>query len=132
MDKLLFGAIGLVFGALGMKFFATPTSSSSNAASGSAYLVVTGKVLDHDAFMAGYASQLDPLYERHGGSYVILGGNPEPLEGQPAPSLVISKWPSRTAAHAFWNDPDYAPLKAARIESGWAELDVALVDGTPP
>lgn len=137
MDKLLYGVIGVGIGAQGMYLLGPAIGSSSGpadkqAATSPAYLVVTGEVLDRDAFMAGYASQLGPLYERHGGSYLVLGGNPEQLEGQATPSVVISRWPSRTAAQAFWSDPEYAPLKAARIDNGWADLDVVLVDGTEP
>lgn len=94
-----------------------------------AYLVVSGEVTDREAFMAGYAAKLGPLYERHGGQYLAIGSNHETLEGSGIPSLVISEWPSADAARAFWYDPEYELLKKARIDGEWGTFDVWLVEG---
>ena len=41
--------------------------------------------------------------------------------------MVISKWPDRAAAHAFWNSPEYAEAK--KLREGLAEVQVLLIDG---
>lgn len=97
-----------------------------------AYLVVLGDVYDRDAFISGYSMKLGPLYEKYGGEYIALGRNKDVLEnGKEFQSFVISKWPSMDAARAFWADPEYEKLKTDRIENGWSEFDVYLLDGLP-
>ncbi len=95
-----------------------------------AYMLVLGEVKDRAAFGVGYAAKLPPLYEKFGGHYIAIGGGTEVLEGDYAPpSYVIGKWPSKEAAHAFWNSPEYEELKRARIDNGWGDFDVLLVQG---
>lgn len=109
-------------------------SAPANPSSGErpAYMIVLGTVHDRDAFMQGYAAKLPPIYEKYGGHYLALGGRHEVLEGKPQfESHVISQWPSMEAARAFWDSPEYAPLKRARIENNWGEFDVFLVEGMP-
>ena len=93
-----------------------------------------GTVTDMDAFMAGYASKLGPVYAKYGGHYLSIGGTHEVLEGETHfKSHVISEWPGGIEdARAFWASPEYEALKAARIDGGWGRFDVFLVDGLPP
>ncbi|MFC7290320.1 DUF1330 domain-containing protein [Hirschia litorea] len=101
-------------------------------ASAPAYMIVLGDVTDRDAFGAGYVSKLPPLYEKYGASYIAVGGGVEVLEGEYAPqSYVIGKWPSIEVAKEFWDSPEYEELKRARIDGGWADFDVLLVQGLP-
>lgn len=97
-----------------------------------AYMIVLGTVHDRDAFMQGYAAKLPPIYAKYGGHYLALGGTHEVLEGETHfESHVISQWPSLEAARAFWNSPEYEPLKQARIDNDWGTFDVFLVEGMP-
>jgi uncharacterized protein (DUF1330 family) len=41
--------------------------------------------------------------------------------------MVIFEFPSMDAIHAFWNSPDYVPVK--KIRQGAATLDVWAVAG---
>ena len=98
-----------------------------------AFLVVLGKVKDREAFAAGYTAKLPPVYAQYGGSYLVAGRNFEILEGDgDFEAMVISRWPSMEAGRAFWNSPEYAPLREARIANAWGEFDVYLVEGLPP
>ncbi|MEM9168495.1 MAG: DUF1330 domain-containing protein [Pseudomonadota bacterium] len=95
-----------------------------------AYLVVVGDVFDREAFIPGYAQKMPPIYAKYGGEYLAVGRNREVLEGDAAfTSYVISKWPSMDAARAFWDSPEYAPLKKARMDGNWGKFDVYLVEG---
>lgn len=99
-----------------------------------AYMIVLGEVLDRPAFMEGYAAKLPPLYEAFGGAYIAIGGGPgiEVLEGDYAPpSYVISKWPNAQAARDFWSSEAYDVLRRARIDNGWGDFNVLLVQGLP-
>jgi uncharacterized protein (DUF1330 family) len=111
---------------------ATEISTPDQAGTNPAYMIVLGTVHDRDAFMRGYAAKLAPLYDKYGGHYISIGGSHEILEGQTSfESHVISQWTSSDAARAFWNSPEYAELKRARIENKWGDFDVFLVEGPP-
>ena len=97
-----------------------------------AYMIVMGTVYDRPAFMSQYASQLAPLYERHGGSYVAVTGEITTLEGDtPFESLVMSRWPDKESAEAFWDDPEYRALADLRIENSWGDFNVVVVPALP-
>lgn len=93
-----------------------------------AWLVVTATLKDRDAFMAcGYSQKAAQILEHHGGRYVIRAPGATVLEGQGAEgaSVVVSEWPSRDAALAFYNSPEYTQAK--RLREGLAEINVTLV-----
>jgi len=98
-----------------------------------AYMVVLGTVTNREAFMSEYAAKLPPLYEKYGGYYLAIGGSHEVLEGETTfESHVISAWPGGVdAARTFWESPEYEALKKARIDGGWGNFDVFLVEGMP-
>lgn len=69
-------------------------------------------------WIPGYIEPTKQLIEKHGGRYIARTANHEQLEGnseQPALRVII-EWPSKEAALAFVNDPDYAPYLKARAE----------------
>ena len=41
--------------------------------------------------------------------------------------MVISEWPDRAAAQAFWNSPEYAEAK--KLRDGIAACQVLLIEG---
>ncbi|MFY7837008.1 MAG: DUF1330 domain-containing protein [Novosphingobium sp.] len=93
-----------------------------------AWLVVTATLKDRDAFMAcGYSQKAAQILEQHGGRYVIRAPGATVLEGEGAEgaSVVVSEWPSREAALAFYNSPEYTEAKALR--AGLADINVTLV-----
>ncbi len=92
-----------------------------------AYIVVTAYIHDREAFMSGYARVATELTTRFGGEYVVRAPGIEVLEGDRAGggSLVVSKWPDRAAALAFWESDAYAEAK--KLREGIADCDVFLV-----
>lgn len=144
MKSLLSGFIGITIGAGGMWAYSSIPAGESGVEEAPApqetaaqvdkpaYLVVLGDVYDRDAFISGYSMKLGPLYEKYGGEYIAVGRNKGVLEnGKEFQSFVISKWPSMDAARAFWADPEYDKLRLDRIENGWSEFDVYLLEGLP-
>ena len=92
-----------------------------------AYLVVTAQIRDRERFLAGYAAAAAALTEHFGGEYVLRAPGAEVLEGEhPGGSVVVSRWPDRAAALAFWNSPEYA--EARRLRDGIAACQVLLVE----
>lgn len=93
-----------------------------------AYMIVTAKIADRDAFINGYGKAAAALVERFGGRYVLRGPGVSLLEGDfgDGASMVISEWPDRAAAVAFWHSPDYAEVK--KLRDGIADCQVLLIE----
>ncbi len=92
------------------------------------YMIVLGAFTDFERFMATYQAAVGPLIERFGGSYLMVGGNLQMLEGDfpDGGGNVISVWPDRAAALHFWNSPEYAEVR--KLRDGTGQFQVMLVD----
>lgn len=93
-----------------------------------AYMIVTAKIADRDAFIAGYGAAAGALVEKFGGRYVLRAPGAELLEGGfgAGASMVVSEWPDKAAARAFWESPDYAEVK--KLREGIADCQVLLIE----
>ena len=93
-----------------------------------AYMIVIAKVADRDAFIHGYGAAAGKLVAQFGGKYVLRGPGAELLEGAfgDGASVVISEWPDKDAARAFWHSPEYAEVKKLRL--GLADVQVLLIE----
>ena len=93
----------------------------------SAYLVVHVRISDRAWLRSEYTSLMPSLMARHGGEYLARGEHQQ-VEGAGLGDIsAIIRFPTLTAAQAFWNDPEYqriAPLRRAG-----SEADVILIDG---
>jgi uncharacterized protein (DUF1330 family) len=91
------------------------------------YVIVNLQVHD-PATYERYRAAAPALIKRHGGEYLVRGGDCELLEGTWHPQrLVVLRFPGRQAALAFFNDPDYQPLKEMRQRS--TSTDAVMVEG---
>lgn len=97
-----------------------------------AYMIVTAAIADRDAFIAGYGRAAAELVTRFGGRYVLRAPGAELLEGNfgDGASMVISEWPDKAAAKAFWNSPEYDEAKTLR--AGVADCQVLLIETATP
>jgi uncharacterized protein (DUF1330 family) len=93
-----------------------------------AYMIVTAKIADREAFISGYGATAGALVERFGGKYVLRGPGAELLEGGfgDGASMVISEWPDKETAKRFWNSPEYAEAKKLRKDV--ADCQVLLIE----
>lgn len=91
------------------------------------YLIANIRVDDLDRYKE-YVQAVPALIAKHGGSYRVRGGDAEVLEGQWTPDrFVVLEFPSREAAHAFYDDPEYVPLRELR--QAVTDSAVILVEG---
>jgi uncharacterized protein (DUF1330 family) len=107
------------------------TSMAESVAPRPAYLLVQGTVTDPEGFKA-YNAALPPIYKKFGGAHVSLtpAVKVEVLEGAAeSRSVVISKFPSKEAALAFWHSPEYTAAKALRAGKG--TFFVTVLEGLP-
>ncbi len=95
------------------------------------YMVILADLTDRQKFMAGYAVQVAPMIERYGGRYVLRGRGVEFLEeawGGTDMSLIISEWPDKATARAWWNSDEYQEAK--KLREGLGTFQVLLVDAS--
>jgi len=83
----------------------------------SAYFIVDIEVTDQEAY-ENYRSQVPALVAKHGGKYLVRGGDFKVLEGDWTPHrLVVLEFPTSEAAKEFYDSDEYEPLKQLRINA---------------
>ncbi len=94
----------------------------------SAYAI--GRLTMRDpSWLGEYGPKTEALVKKHGGTYLVRGGEMEQLEGGSGlPNvMVVLEFPSMDAAKAWYNDPEYAPM--IKLRQTGSDLDFVLVDG---
>jgi uncharacterized protein (DUF1330 family) len=92
-----------------------------------AYLFATVELHDADGYEA-YKSTAPALIEKHGGRYIVRGGDNEVVEGAwPNGRIVVLEFPDIASANAFVDDPEYAPIAAIRHAT--ATSHIWIVEG---
>jgi uncharacterized protein (DUF1330 family) len=94
-----------------------------------AYMIVTVTIHDRARFIEDYAKPTAALIERFGGKYIVRGPACISVEGgRPnGMSAVVSEFPDMAAYEAFWNCPEYQPLKLVRQTCSNADIQVLEV-----
>jgi uncharacterized protein (DUF1330 family) len=91
------------------------------------YLMVQSTISNEEQYQK-YRDAVVPLIMKFGGKFSIRGGKVEILEGEPdGRSMVVFEFPSMEAIHAFWNSPEYVPVKMLR--KGAATVNIWAVPG---
>ncbi|MEM7245471.1 MAG: DUF1330 domain-containing protein [Acidobacteriota bacterium] len=69
-----------------------------------------------DEWIPDYIEPANTLVAKHGGRYLARTASHERLEGEGenAALRILLEWPSKEAALAFMNDPEYVPHLKAR------------------
>jgi len=94
-----------------------------------AYMIVQGNGYAPGS-LGPYAAALPPIYAKYGGRYVAFETDIDVAEGDSDYSaIIVSAWPSKTAARAFWDSPEYA--EAIKLREGIGEFDVVIVGALP-
>ena len=92
------------------------------------YLIADAEVHDPESYKA-YLEAAPAFVKKHGGEYLVRGGDFEVLRGDWKPTrLLIFRWPDRQALDDFMNDPDYQPWKKIR-EAATTPKNMMIVEG---
>ena len=92
-----------------------------------AYVIANVNVKD-PALFEQYRKQVPDTLARHGGRYLVRGGQHQTLEGSWTPArLVVLEFPSLEQARRWYDSEDYREPKALRMKC--ALTDVVLVEG---
>lgn len=78
-----------------------------------AYLALTHKVADVDAYVGSYVPRVMPLLAKHGIEVLAAHFGATAIEGG-ADSVILLRAESEVAFRSFYDDPDYAEPKALR------------------
>jgi uncharacterized protein (DUF1330 family) len=91
------------------------------------YLIVDVDVKNPSVFEK-YKTEVPALIRKHGGEYLVRGGNYRVLEGDWQPSrLILFRFPDKESVDAFFSDPEYQPLKELRRHV--AKTNMVVVEG---
>lgn len=87
-----------------------------------AYVVARMTVHDAQA-LREYARLAPPYVAKYGGRYLTRGGDLSCLEGTACEDrVVISVWPDKAAAEAFFADPEYREIAKLREAASTIQL----------
>ncbi len=92
-----------------------------------AYLIADIEVTDPVGYEE-YKKRVPAIIAAHGGRYLARGGANEVLEGtwRPRRSAII-EFPSVASMKAFWESPEYQPLREIRERS--AKSNLVVIEG---
>jgi uncharacterized protein (DUF1330 family) len=92
-----------------------------------AYLMIDLDIHDVEGFQE-YRTRVPAFIEKHGGEYLVRGGDFEVIEGDWRwHRLVLFRFPNRQAIRNLLTDPDYKKLAAIRFRT--ARTRSVAVDG---
>lgn len=87
-----------------------------------AYLIADVTVTDTAAFDT-YRGQVLAVVHQYSGRYLVRGGTAEHLEGTRAPNRnVVLEFPTMDALKAFWDSPEYRPLRELRESAATSNI----------
>jgi uncharacterized protein (DUF1330 family) len=119
----------LVFVCLGGTAVLPSASGAAENAAAKAYLLALVDVRDFERFNTEYGAKVAPLLERAGAHVLVAAPSVDVREDTWAANwTVVIEFPSRGAATAFYNSPEYQTLIRVRqrlVQS----TTVVLVDG---
>jgi uncharacterized protein (DUF1330 family) len=94
------------------------------------YFIFTFNVADEEQF-APYRQGVGALIRRHEGQVLAADSNATVLEGVARQVNVVVRFPSQEDAMAFYDDPDYQPLKQLRISTTTETTAIMVKEFSP-
>jgi uncharacterized protein (DUF1330 family) len=93
-----------------------------------AYFIYARKEITDEAKSREYSRQAVPQIQQFGGEVLAARGAVEVLEGDWRPqSVTVLRFDNMEALKAWYESPDYAPLKQMRLESNIG--DIIAIEG---
>ena len=82
----------------------------------SAYVLVEIEVTDQEEYAAYGKLALENVH-RHGGRFLVRGGETDMLEGQWSPRIVVLEFESLDAIRRWYHSDDYQEILPMRLNS---------------
>lgn len=96
----------------------------------SAYVIVSYDVTDPESF-GPYVPAVGPLIAKHGGEVLVVDAAAETREGEERGVNIVLRFPDMDAARAWYDDPEYAPVRQIRLDNT-ANNSLTIVHGFVP
>lgn len=97
----------------------------------SAYFFLDVLEVTDEEKMAEYRSRVFAVVEKHGGRYLIVGGDQQQLEGSSQLTFpVLIEFDDLAAASSWYNSDDYRALKQMRLDA--TRGNAFLINGFQP
>ena len=95
----------------------------------SAYVIVELEVTDQEEY-AAYVPLATASVERHGGRFLVRGGEYEVIEGEWSPRMVVLEFESLDAVRRWYHSVDYQECLQMRLRSSKGRM--IAVEGHVP
>jgi uncharacterized protein (DUF1330 family) len=93
-----------------------------------AYVIADVRDASDAEALAEYRRRNTEAVTRHGGRFVVRGGEVELLEGEwDSRRIVVMEFPDMAAARAWWTSDEYEAIKPLR--RGASDTNIILVEG---
>jgi uncharacterized protein (DUF1330 family) len=97
------------------------------------YLIALVRVKNYEEYMRRYGMGTIAQLQAAGAEIEVASAEAEVLEGEWSCNwTVVIKFPSKAIATAFYNSPDYRPLRELRINELTDGGSIVLVEGFDP
>jgi uncharacterized protein (DUF1330 family) len=80
------------------------------------YLIANYRITNPDAYNA-YIPAVMPTLRAHHAEVVVADYESDPVEGQPAAVTIVIRFPSRAAARAWYDSPEYQAIVGLRTDN---------------
>ena len=90
----------------------------------SAYVIANFTVTNPDGYKA-YVPGVIPTLEAHGAEVLAADYKAERLEGDPGSVMVVIRFPSKDAVHAWYRSPEYQAILPLRTDNSEGVVVVA-------
>ncbi len=95
------------------------------------YFIVSYDIDDAEGY-GGYVAAVMPLLQKHGGEGVVADAEAKSVEGAARMSNVVLRFESEEKAMAWYDDPDYEPLRQIRLDATSNGMMVLAKEFVPP
>lgn len=100
--------------------------AGSDGNSAGAYVVANFQITDADGYSA-YPPLARPMLAAHGAEVLAVDRDSEVLEGPARHNTVVIRFPSKEAARAFYDSPEYREIVGLRTDN--SEGFMVLIEG---
>ncbi|MEJ2132307.1 MAG: DUF1330 domain-containing protein [Gammaproteobacteria bacterium] len=80
------------------------------------YVIANYDITNQDGYQS-YVAAVGPTIAAHGGEILVAGPGSEAVEGDPRPITVVLKFPSKDAARAWYDSPEYQKIVKLRTDN---------------
>ena len=122
-------ALAVLTGAL-IGFAGAKTIHAQQAKAPPGYIIYEADALLDIPNLQKYAEKVPETLAPFNHRFIVRGGKPEALEGEPPQSIVVIAFDSVEKAREWYESPPYAAIKALRLSAATSRLFIA--EGVAP